>query len=501
MSGFIPAARPLIGDEERAAVDRVLRSGMLAQGPEVARVRAGVRRALRARPALRRGQLRHLRPAPGSARRGVGPGDEVIVPSFTFAATANSVALTGATPVFADIDAGRLLPRPRRRRGRRSPSAPSASCRCTSTATPPTCRPCRRSPSGTACRSSRTPPRRTGPRCTARPVGAFGTFAMFSLYPTKNMTVRRGRHGRGARPPRSSGCCGCYRNQGMERRYENEVVGFNTRMTDIHAAIGRVQLTQARPAGPSSARPTRPSWTPTSRASPSRRSPRAPCTSTTSTRCGCPRTGTGSPRGARAGARRRLRHLLPDPQPPAGAVPGRTSTCRRPSAPRASASRCRSTRRSRPRTWSGSSTLSTLLPPRAAEGYDVAARRPARARVRGDSTRGRPRSSPRAAPRQGCPDQAAFLVSQKISAISSILASSLSALATSLRALGAAGAGELGRLVEQRVQLRVLLEVRRLEVVGPQHPEVVLDELGALLLDEDRADLEVRVVGRGRTSR
>ena len=32
------------------------------------------------------------------------------------------------------------------------------------------------------------------------------------------------------------------RNQGMERRYENEVVGFNVRMTDLHAAIGRVQL-------------------------------------------------------------------------------------------------------------------------------------------------------------------------------------------------------------------------------------------------------------------
>src|SRR6185312_8240418 len=34
------------------------------------------------------------------------------------------------------------------------------------------------------------------------------------------------------------------RNQGMEKQYENEVVGFNTRMTDIHAAIGRVQLTK-----------------------------------------------------------------------------------------------------------------------------------------------------------------------------------------------------------------------------------------------------------------
>ena len=36
MAEFIPAAKPLIGDEEREAVDRVLRSGMVAQGPEVA---------------------------------------------------------------------------------------------------------------------------------------------------------------------------------------------------------------------------------------------------------------------------------------------------------------------------------------------------------------------------------------------------------------------------------------------------------------------------------
>ncbi len=44
--------------------------------------------------------------------------------------------------------------------------------------------------------------------------------------------------------PRSSASCAYYRNQGMERQYQNEVVGFNNRMTDIHAAIGRVQLTK-----------------------------------------------------------------------------------------------------------------------------------------------------------------------------------------------------------------------------------------------------------------
>src|SRR5215470_6623867 len=61
-------------------------------------------------------------------------------------------------------------------------------------------------------------------------------------------------------------------------------------------------------------------------------------------------------------------------------------------------------------------------------------------------------------------------------------------------ALGAAGTGELGGLVEQRMELRVLLEVRRLEVVGPQHPQVVLDQFGPLFLDDQRAGLERWVV-------
>ena len=73
------------------------------------------------------------------------------------------------------------------------------------------------------------------------PVGAFGAAGVFSFYPTKNMTSGEGgmittasdaiaRHAR------------LLRNQGMEKRYENEIVGFNTRMTEIHAAIGRVQF-------------------------------------------------------------------------------------------------------------------------------------------------------------------------------------------------------------------------------------------------------------------
>ena len=100
----IPAAKPIIGKEEREAVDRVMQSGMLAQGPEVAAFEQEFGAALvsgRACVATNSGTSGlHL----GLLAAGVGPGDEVIVPSFTFAATANSVALTGATPVFADIE-------------------------------------------------------------------------------------------------------------------------------------------------------------------------------------------------------------------------------------------------------------------------------------------------------------------------------------------------------------------------------------------------------------
>src|SRR5690554_302248 len=100
---MIPAARPEIGDEERAAVDRVMRTGMLAQGPEVAAFETEFSEIVNGAHsvAVNSGtSALHM----AFIAAGVGPGDEVIVPSFSFAATANSVALSGATPVFVDIE-------------------------------------------------------------------------------------------------------------------------------------------------------------------------------------------------------------------------------------------------------------------------------------------------------------------------------------------------------------------------------------------------------------
>ena len=242
MSEFIPPAKPIIGDEERAAVDRVMRSGMVAQGPEVAAFEQEFSaHFVPGRPsvAVNSGTAGlHL----GLLAAGVGPGDEIIVPSFTFAATGNSVALTGATPVFVDIEpdtfsldpaavAAAITPKTRgilpvhlyghpARMGELM--ALAAEC-------------------GVALYEDAA--QAHGAALDGRPVGSFGEFAMFSLYPTKNMPSGEGGLVTTA-TDEIARRVKLLRNQGMERQYENEIVGFNARMTDIHAAIGRVQLTK-----------------------------------------------------------------------------------------------------------------------------------------------------------------------------------------------------------------------------------------------------------------
>ena len=242
MTEFIPAARPLIGDDERIAVDRVLQSGMIAQGPEVAAFeREFSDHFVDGRPvvAVNSGTAGlHL----GLLAAGVGAGDEVIVPSFTFAATANSVALTGATPVFADIEPETFT---------LDPAAVEAAVTSRTKGILPVHlygHPARMGEIGALAEARgialyEDAAQAHGAALHDRPVGTFGAFAMFSLYPTKNMTSGEGGM-IAAADEDVARRARLLRNQGMERQYENEVIGFNARMTDIHAAIGRVQLTK-----------------------------------------------------------------------------------------------------------------------------------------------------------------------------------------------------------------------------------------------------------------
>jgi len=238
---MIPAAKPSIGDEERAAVDRVMRSGMLAQGPEVAAFETefsewvdGVHSV-----AVNSGtSALHM----AFLAAGVGAGDEVIVPSFSFAATANAVALAGATPVFVDIETDYFAV---------DPAAVEAAITPRTKAIMPVH--LYGHPANLVALKAiaekhdlllfEDAAQAHAASVNGIPVGAWGIAGSFSFYPTKNMTSGEG--GMITTPSAEvARLAKVLRNQGMERRYENEVVGFNTRMTDIHAAIGRVQLTK-----------------------------------------------------------------------------------------------------------------------------------------------------------------------------------------------------------------------------------------------------------------
>jgi perosamine synthetase len=102
MTRQIPIALPSTGDEEWQALREPLASGWLTQGPKVAAFERAFAERHRVKHALAITSCTtglHLM----LAAAGIGPGDEVIVPAFTWVATANVVIYTGATPVFADV--------------------------------------------------------------------------------------------------------------------------------------------------------------------------------------------------------------------------------------------------------------------------------------------------------------------------------------------------------------------------------------------------------------
>jgi len=242
VSEFIPPAKPIIGDEEREAVDRVLRSGMVAQGPEVAAFEQEfAEHFVPGRPAVAVNSGTaglHL----GLLAAGVGAGDEVIVPSFTFAATGNSVALTGGTPVFVDIEPETFTLDPEAVAAAITPKTKGI-LPVHLYGHPARMRELERLAADRGVALYEDAAQAHGASLDGRPVGSFGEFAMFSLYPTKNMTSGEGGMVTTA-TAEIARRVKLLRNQGMERQYENEVIGFNARMTDIHAAIGRVQLTK-----------------------------------------------------------------------------------------------------------------------------------------------------------------------------------------------------------------------------------------------------------------
>lgn len=238
---MIPIASPQLGSEEREAVDRVLQSGIIAQGPEVAKFEdefakmCGVKYAVATSNGTTAGHLVMI-------ASGISPGDEVITTPFTFFATASVIIMAGAKPVFVDVEEDGFCLDPNQ--------VESAITEKTKAIQPvhlygeladmPSL--VEISDKNNLVLIEDSAQAHSADSWEGK-AGSFGNAGWFSFYPTKNMTTSEG----GIITTNSEGLsshCKVLRAHGMTAQYQHTEFGYNYRMTDISAAIGRVQLTK-----------------------------------------------------------------------------------------------------------------------------------------------------------------------------------------------------------------------------------------------------------------
>jgi len=232
--------------ELRAEIDqavlRVLASGHFVLGPEGS--------ALEAELAAMTGAAHAVAVASGTdalhlalRAAGIGPGDDVVVPAFTFIATAEAVTYTGARPIFADIDAASF----------------NATAATLEAALTPATRAvivvhlygqCAEMPAIAALCASRgiilieDCAQAIGADYDGRAAGAWGAFGCFSFYPTKNLGAYGDAGLVTVRDPGDAERVRMLRHHGSRQTYQHEIVGYNSRLDELQAAILRVKLPQ-----------------------------------------------------------------------------------------------------------------------------------------------------------------------------------------------------------------------------------------------------------------
>jgi perosamine synthetase len=236
---LIRLAKPDTGEEEVEAVRTVLASGTLTGGMQnIAFEREFADRHFAAHGVTFANGTVALTAM--LLTEGIGPGDEVIVPSMTFISSATSVRHVGATPVFADIDPQSFN------------LDPSEIARLVTNRTKAVIivhyagQPGELDQIVMACDdygllALEDAAQAAGADFRGTPVGTFGRSAMFSFTPTKNITMGEG----GivlTNNADTAEMLRLMRNHGQRRIYEHVLLGYNWRLTEIQAAIGRVQL-------------------------------------------------------------------------------------------------------------------------------------------------------------------------------------------------------------------------------------------------------------------
>ncbi|MEM5766655.1 MAG: DegT/DnrJ/EryC1/StrS family aminotransferase [Candidatus Aenigmatarchaeota archaeon] len=236
---MIKIASPAIGEEEIESVEEVLRSGILAQGPRVKEFEEKIADYIGVRYAIATSSgTTALHTALLAV--GIKPGDEVITTPFTFIATANSILYCGARPVFVDVDEktfnidttkieGKITEKTRAILPVHLYGHPADIESLIE-----------------ICEEHNLilvedVAQALGAEFNGKKVGSFGDCAIFSFYPTKNITTGEG----GivvTNDEKIAEKCRKIRNHGEYQRYFVDSLGYNYRMTDIAAAIGLAQL-------------------------------------------------------------------------------------------------------------------------------------------------------------------------------------------------------------------------------------------------------------------
>ncbi|HEX2996886.1 MAG TPA: DegT/DnrJ/EryC1/StrS family aminotransferase [Anaerolineales bacterium] len=234
---MINMAKPQIGPEEKQAVMEVLDSGIIAQGSRT--------KAFEEAFARIRGTKYAIATSSGTTAlhvamlaNGLHEGDEVITSAFTFIASANSVVYTGARPVFIDIDPVTFNIDPKLIEAAITPRTKAImpvhlfGLMADMDAIMAIAKKHNLLVIEDACQAH-------GAEFKGQKAGSIGT-GTFSLYPTKNITS-----GEGGMITTSdekiNEACRVIRNHGMHVRYYHDEIGYNFRMTDLHAAIGLAQ--------------------------------------------------------------------------------------------------------------------------------------------------------------------------------------------------------------------------------------------------------------------